>query len=301
MIDWITNLFRSTRNDTKSRRADQELLLNLRYELKECEALYRDGAQLCRRTCPGRIDGDPNKFPALMRDLHRGLLVKIFVEIASADRCWQTEECDMALELFHHIWGADVSRERLIGVLRKVSEHSKTLQWESLLSPFRDMPPLADQVAELNTCVMRIANLIAKADGNVLPREAMVLRSIQVALEDALGPRGARAKQARANVSRVGGQVAELVQAQPGGGRGTDGQSAAVVDDKPVPRDRKPPEEMLAEAMDELDRLIGLELIKKDIGELVNFLKVQEERQRHGLPRTAISPQTSEAKSRFLR
>ena len=46
---------------------------------------------------------------------------------------------------------------------------------------------------------------------------------------------------------------------------------------------------MFNEAADELNHLIGLKEIKREIKNLVNFLKVQKERQTHELPRTEIS------------
>lgn len=293
MLDWISSLFGSKRDDIKLSSVDQELLLCLRDELKQCEALYRAGAQLCRQTCPGRIDGDPSKFPELMLDLHRGLLIKIFVEIASSDRRWHPAEREMALVLLRHVWGVDVDKENLIQALRNVRDHAEMLKWESLLGPFVEMPPLANQGAELKTNVMRIANLIAKADGNVLPCEVSSLKSIQTSVENVLRLRRARPKQARANVSQVGREVAQLVQAQPAGRSGHDTKKpAAPVDEKTALPDQKSREKMFVEAMDELDELIGLDAVKKDIGQLVNFLKVQEKRQRHKLPQTAISLHT---------
>jgi hypothetical protein len=52
-----------------------------------------------------------------------------------------------------------------------------------VLGPFVRIPALSDQVAELNTCVMRIANLIVKADGHLLASEAERLRSVQATME----------------------------------------------------------------------------------------------------------------------
>jgi SpoVK/Ycf46/Vps4 family AAA+-type ATPase len=47
--------------------------------------------------------------------------------------------------------------------------------------------------------------------------------------------------------------------------------------------------EQLSDVLDELDVLIGLDSIKLEMRELVNFLKIQAERVKHDLPQTAIS------------
>jgi SpoVK/Ycf46/Vps4 family AAA+-type ATPase len=48
-------------------------------------------------------------------------------------------------------------------------------------------------------------------------------------------------------------------------------------------------EELLRETLAELDQLIGLDAIKRDVHGLVNFLKVQAERKKFDLPQTKIS------------
>ena len=49
---------------------------------------------------------------------------------------------------------------------------------------------------------------------------------------------------------------------------------------------------MLTDAVAELNGLIGLKALKKDIQQLVNLLEVQKQRQSHDLPRTLISLNT---------
>jgi len=292
MIDWIRKLFGSTADQPEGA-VDQELLLELREELKECEALYRAGARLCARTCPGKLGRNPDEFPELMIDLHRGLLIKVFVEIARADRRWHPAEREVASALLRHVWGVGAKTDNIVRVLHNVAEHAETLKWESLLAPFVKLPPLADQVGKLNTHVMRIANRVAKADGNVLPGEVKALKSIQAAMTRVLDRKETDPKAPRPDVIHAGREVAQAVQAEPVPGLGDERatESKGVGDDD-AGDDEKSCEAMLAEAMAELDQLIGLGAVKKDIRELVNFLKIQEERERRQLPRTPVSLHT---------
>ncbi|HVT99273.1 MAG TPA: hypothetical protein VHE33_17355, partial [Acidobacteriaceae bacterium] len=68
---------------------------------------------------------------------------------------------------------------------------------------------------------------------------------------------------------------------------GDDGEPRLKPPDEPLdPAARK---RELDAALGELDRLIGLDCIKQEVKELTNFLKVQSERVRRGLPQTKVS------------
>jgi hypothetical protein len=154
MIDWISKLLGGPAEKTTppgNRSVDPELILLFREQIQECEALYRAAGHLCRRACPDLIDGDVDKFPNLMIDLHRGLLLKVFFEIAKCDRRWEAQERQLALMLLRHAWGTNVGRDRLPQVLRNCADYAETLKWESLVGPFLRMPPLADQIADVQT------------------------------------------------------------------------------------------------------------------------------------------------------
>src|SRR6516225_7136637 len=322
MNHWTRKLFHPFSHETDSGNAaavDQELLTALRRELKELETLYLAGGIRCSRTCPELTGPEPRKFPDLMLDLHRGLLVKVFIELAHCDRQWNPAEREVALVLLHHVWGPNLDQENLAQVLRNVADQAHALKWHDLLAPFVQIPILSTEVGALNSHVMRIANLIVKADGVVLPGEAAGLKSVQAALEEALDRRHTAAQPAPAAVGPVGQEVGQLVQTQLAGELGgsvqlrlptaadrlsideyfaapedaaRDGPGNVASERKAARADRTPRAETLAEALRELDQLIGMQSIKSDIHQLVNFLKVQEERARHGLPRTQVSLHT---------
>ena len=290
MLDWMERLFSSAGDESKATAADPQLVFHLRQEMNECESIYRAGAHLCRKTCPEKIEGDPDKFCELMIDLHRGLLIKLFVEVSDCERCWHPAEAEVARELLNHVWGADLDRDQLPDVLHNVAELDKTLTWESVLGPFVRIPALAEQAAELNTCVMRIANLIVKADSHVLPTEAARLRSLQATLEKILRVSDPGAGTAAPHIAQAAQQVAQLLPPRPQDECPTESGRPATADSAQKPSEpQKSPHELFNEAADELNHLIGLKEIKREIKNLVNFLKVQKERQTHELPRTEIS------------
>ena len=98
--------------------------------------------------------------------------------------------------------------------------------------------------------LFQFANLVIKSDGHITPTEESALADFKQALYPAGGP--------TADGSNV--EAAE----------------AAPVEDAKPPR---PLEELLAE----LDGLVGLERVKQDVRQLINFLKVQKMREEQKL------------------
>jgi tellurite resistance protein len=219
-----------------------------------------------------------------MADLHRGLLMKIFTEIARCDRRWDPEDCELAVELFRHVWQTDVGPEALLPALENVSAHAETLAWETLLRPFVVIPCLATQKAEAETVAVRVANLLAKADGRVTAEEAAALRCVETNVAKAL-TRPTSKKSRTAKEDEAGGTVAEEKSSVPANKSSRPAKKGDVADKTPP----KPAKELLAEAMKELDGLVGLASVKKELCDLAHFLKVQQERRAMGLPTNTVS------------
>ena len=56
-----------------------------------------------------------------MDDLHKALLIKIFVTICEADRRWSCNEQRLAQELFLHTWGRRLEGESLRAAVRHIA------------------------------------------------------------------------------------------------------------------------------------------------------------------------------------
>lgn len=303
MLDWIKPLLNSPTGESSApatpSRVDPELLRLLRDELRDCESLYRTSAYLCGQMCPERIDNDYQKFAELMMDLHRGLLIKMFIEIAQCDRQWQESEREVAMVVMRHVWGVDVSGENLAQALENVAAHAEMLKWDELLKPFVELPPLAVQLGELGVKATRIANLIAKADGRVTNQEARKLKLIQSQMEHALATRnfGAEERDRRLDVVDLDRGVGKLMNQKVAVAEDERGRKRSQSEPSPGtehlgPQSAEERFRMYEAAMQELDSLIGLEPVKKDIRELVNFLKIQKAREKHDLPATQVSLHT---------
>ena len=134
------------------------------------------------------------------------------------------------------------------------------------------------------TVVMRMANLVAKADQEFGDSEARRLHSLREELELHLShlpfDTAGHHEECR---QRTRGTVQDL-----------DQEAQQVRHDcalPPPPAAAEPPtaQDRLRESLDQLDQLVGLAAIKEEIRTLTNFLKVQRQRAEVGLPRTPLS------------
>jgi tellurite resistance protein len=273
------------------------LLDQFRQALAECRELYRTSAQICVEQHAEDFLDSPKEIQAAMDELHKGLLVKVYVVVSEADRKWSTEEQQLAEALFEHLWNERLFGENLREAARQVSAQAYTLTWYNLIRPFDQISALRERIGELETLVMRVANIVAKADGEVGPAEVAALKSIQDELATHLHPltlaepvtSDAQGQQEQAQeskpslvprIQRPG--TRDKAAAKPSSQRTA--QAVQVQEAEPAPSP-----ERLAEALAQLDALIGLDQVKEELRTLINFLSMQRQREQAGLPVTRLS------------
>jgi ATPase family associated with various cellular activities (AAA)/AAA lid domain len=117
--------------------------------------------------------------------------------------------------------------------------------------------------------LFQFANLVIKSDGTVTPLEAAALSE----LKGTLYPVGASSKlAARRDEAAKADDAAKSQDAD-----------AANADADAAGEEELPPPRPLEELLAELDSLVGLERVKADVRQLINFLKVQKLREERGL------------------
>ena len=72
------------------------LIAQFRQALMDCQRLYTSSGQLCGDHHADLLPKSPEEFIELMDDLHRGLVVKVYISVAQADRKWSRQEQQMA-------------------------------------------------------------------------------------------------------------------------------------------------------------------------------------------------------------
>jgi hypothetical protein len=120
--------------------------------------------------------------------------------------------------------------------------------------------------------LFQFANLVIKSDGTVTPTEAAALADFKQTLYHG----GARQSPENDDAARDAGMKEHSPR--------DDGAKAQAVaaSDEPAEEALAPPRP-LEELLAELDALVGLERVKADVRQLINFLKVQKLREEQGL------------------
>lgn len=274
----------------------QEVLNEFIRVLSECRALYVGGARQVVERSPEFIREEPEDFVKLMEDLHRGLLLKLFISVSESDRQWCREESWLADLLLQHVWKQHLTREQIGPALRNARRQTAELRWYSLIRPFDQIPLLRERIPELLTIVSRMSNLVAKADGPPSEWEMNAIRTIQnemVALlhdtaevvhEDSprrLGDEDVEVMPTKeAATKEAATKVAEAVRPT------ATAQRHAPPD---LPKETEQKVRTIEECLAELDGMIGINSVKAEVRTLINFLRIQRERERAGLPVTPVS------------
>ncbi len=282
-----------------------DLLAQFRRTLCQCQELYFSSGQLITTEYPDLLPHSAERFLQLMDDLHRALVVKIFVTICEADRHWSKNEKLLGESLLVHLWNKRLQGDQLKSALIEMSGHAMSLKWYSLVRPFDQISPLRNRVGDLETIAIRLANLIARSDGLLKPSESASVKMIQNELHLHLRriPIDAPDQHEQANEARIktiqqilhdtnnlSQSASNATQPQADAVQvATELQVAIGQDSTTTKTNPRSAAEQLEEALAELEGLVGLGNIKHEVRTLANFLKVQAERKKAKLPVTDLS------------
>lgn len=259
---------------------DTRLIGLLSRVLRDCGKLYKHCGKWMVRRYPTLIEGRVEDFVQLMDDLHRGLVIKVYVTTVRADDRWTGPEKKVAAAMIEHLWGEKLRGSELREAATGLFKQADMLSWESLVAPFVRYEPLADSKAQVETIVMRLANLVVKCDGQTMPEEAIALHTLQRDIDMALHP-------------AKGQEMLAPLATTPSGPTATAQQKeyAQQTSQAPAPQPMTEDErsKRLKSAMAELDGLVGLQSVKDRIRSYANFLRLQQQRKKSGLTTMPIT------------
>ncbi len=296
------------------RPSDDQIIESIRLyreTLKQTQALYIESGQLVRGSygwLSGEEPADAASIAEQMNDLHQGFLMKVFAAVVPDVSARTLEQRQLGRVLLEHIWGKSVMGSQLHEAVEWLISASTEFEWSDLVRPFAELPTLRDRWGELETLAMRMANLLARVDGNVSVADNQNLTAMQAQFDDLAGRAPEQlASETDTNNARdalnwlrdeakrlregVGPSAAEKPTpiAGPGGSANAPKEKGAPEKEEATPEDNRTPAQRLADARGQLDRLIGLEGIKDQIDTLTNFLKLERQREEAGLPTTRPS------------
>ena len=264
----------------------------IRRVMRDCRRLYAAGAKLMVDRHPTLLGDAAPGFADLMEDLHRGLLIKVYTQTVRGDGVWSMREKQIGAVMIQHIWDEHLRGSQLREASEGLLARSDQLSWPALLAPFVRYEPLRDMVGQIETIVSRLANLIAKCDGMTTSQETLVLHELQHevgrALRSVAG--GNHAAVATERDTRFLHSPNEKSRHQIAvGGSERSAADVVAVNASGAAESAADAEKRLADAIAELDSLVGLDAVKQRIRSLSNFLWLQRKRSEAGLATMPIS------------
>ncbi|WP_417749991.1 AAA family ATPase [Rosistilla oblonga] len=246
------------------------------------------------------LDGGETDFVSQMDDLHSGFIMKVFAVGASSQAANLIEQRQLGRVLLTHLWGKPIMGAQLREAVDWLLDEAENFEWHDLIQPFIVLPPLRNRWGEVMALAIRMANIVAKADGLIGTADAARLRQLQADLDQAAAQTEAHfagdSRTEREVVRKVGEDSQRLRknpepplrQAAP---TPTASAQAGPTTAEPAaePEPQLSPEERLQKSLAKLNELIGLENIKEQVSTLTNFLKMEARRVAEGLPTTEPS------------
>ncbi|MGD9721233.1 MAG: AAA family ATPase [Pirellulales bacterium] len=258
--------------------------------IEQCFELYRSSGQAWNAS----VAAPPIQAAetlSVMDDLARGLMIKIFLAIVQAGQHFGAPERQLAQALALKLWGRAFTHDEIGTVLLDLIPLADKFNWYHLVRPFDEVPVLRERIDEVETAVIRFGNLVAKADGKINADESARLKGLLAEVNRHLRPVPLESGVPQASAAAGRQEIRRALDTVPGieGAGGKAGQTLGAV---PSPASQPTNEQRLQTALQSLDELIGLDSIKNEIRELTRFLRVQQQREQAGLPRTQVSLHT---------
>lgn len=258
------------------------------YELKENFILCIDAIRelylkSAHKHISKQMPDDPTKFIEEMENLYRGLCLKLYLTMALSDQKVQSDELALGQVLYEQLWGKKLDNKQTRLAIQHQAQ-TVELRWDSILKPFCQFKAFQPAKDNIETQALRFAQLIAQTKEPIGPTEAKDLRWIGQELDRVLHPITANVTDEEEEIP-----VAKHAPAEPIAHRSQKQQVKTKQKEEYAPLPVLPTPADMASILAELDKLIGLDNIKKDVRELINFLKMQEQRKSHNLPTTPMS------------
>ena len=278
------------------------LIQQFRDAIFDCRRIYVDKAIECVMYKAGMTNDQKSMYMDESEVLFVRLVIKVFVEVAFSDCVWSQGEAELAKIISLELCGTPVPDKNLLQLVERMYDINAENSWQEVFEPFMLLEELNPHRAELEVALLKMANIIAKIDGNVTRETMGTLKNLKWQLHQFIKPMEEEqpaeqlSTQDREAISQLHNafsnqvpsptvqnynQVSHASATQPAVAEQP--QAAVATEEKTVCR------EQLEDVLGELDELIGIDSVKNEVRGLVNFLKVQEHRKAAGLPEDKLS------------
>lgn len=279
------------------------LIQQFRDAMFNCRRIYVDKAIECVMYKAGLSNDQKSVYMDEAEVLFVRLVIKIFVEVAFSDCVWSQGEAELGRIISQELCGTPGLDKNMLKVVDRMYEINAENSWQEVFEPFMLLEELIPYRAELEAALLKLANIVAKIDGNVTHETLGQLKNLKWQLHQFIAPAEEPHaveeidSQDRQNISNAHSAFSNL-STQPGAQPSVQNYNQTS-DSVAIEHVAKPDEiaaaekplcrEQLEEVLAELDDLIGIDSVKTEVRGLVNFLKVQEHRKAAGLPEDKLS------------
>jgi len=285
------------------------LLQQFRDAIFDCRRIYVDKAIECVTYKAGLSNDEKSIFMDEVESLFVRLVIKVFVEVSFSDCVWSQGEGELGRIISEDLCGESVPDKKLLDVVERMYEINASSSWQEVLEPFMLLEELNPCRAELEAMLLKMANIVAKIDGNVTHETMGQLKNLKWQLHQFIEPieepqsaeqLSAQDQQRIADTQATFSDYSVGKNAQKGYAQNHNqapAYSSVAVQSQAATAEQKMESapaiascgEQLEDVLAELDELIGIDSIKGEVRGLVNFLKVQEHRKAAGLPEDKLS------------
>jgi hypothetical protein len=150
------------------------------------DRLYDDAATEIRRQNGAADAADAAAIADQMQDLKNGMLMKVYSTAAPAGD-QSLGQRQLGRILLTHLWRQPVMGAQLRQAVQWLVTAADAFQWSDLIQPFLRFSSLRDQFGQLTSQVMRMANLIARSDGDFSAADTNQIRHLRQIFDDLAG------------------------------------------------------------------------------------------------------------------
>ena len=278
----------------RSTTMDNILIQQFSDAIFDCRRIYVDNAVESVTYSSGLEADSKISFMDETERLFDRLIIKVFVEVSFSDCIWSQGEAQLAKVIAEQLLREPVSDKELVTMIKKMQQISSEDSWQDVLEPFMLLDDLREHRAELEAGLMKMANIVAKIDGNVTHETIGQLKNLRWQLHQFIKPvdEPITLTVAKEPVSDVeADEVMDLKSKL-----NSNSQSATALESADVQTQQSVDAESesastttVESVLEELDQLVGIDSVKEEVRGLVNFLRVQKHRKDAGLPENKIS------------
>ena len=158
------------------------LLQQFKDAIFDCRRIYVDKAIECVTYKADLSNDQKSMYMDEAEQLFVRLVIKIFVEVSFSDCVWSQGEGELGRIISEELCGKSVPDRNLLQTVEQMYQVNAASSWQEVFEPFVLLEELSPHRVELEASLLKMANIVAKIDGNVTRETMGQLKNLAVAV-----------------------------------------------------------------------------------------------------------------------